>query len=95
MKVRKKSPVFDAVQFTDKARIPEGVKLREARWGGGDQSFFNHKYGPIYEYVCDTVDGLVRVKLGWWIVTDPEGKRISCGPETFVYFYEPLLEVAQ
>jgi hypothetical protein len=88
MKYRKKESV-EAVQFTNEANPPDGIYREEGRWAGSfsDQSFFNHKYGPIYKYYVKTLEGPLEVKVGDWILTGPRGEHWPCKADIFAETY--------
>jgi hypothetical protein len=93
MKFRRKPVTVDAVQFTNPdGPLPEGIRREEARWAGSwsDQSFFNKKYGSIYKFFVDTLEGPLEIKVGDWIVTGIVGERFPVKPDIFVQTYEPI-----
>lgn len=93
MKFRKKPVIIEAVQFTGlPGPLPDGVRQEEARWGGGAeyQGFFNKKYGPIYKFYIDTLEGPMEVRVGDWIITGVKGERYPCKPDIFEMTYEPV-----
>jgi hypothetical protein len=82
----------DAVQFVDSDHpLPAGVERgEEARYAGSgsDQSFFRHKYGPIYNYFVETGHGRIQIRPGDWVVTMKDGSRYPYPREDFEKCFE-------
>jgi len=72
---RKKPVEVNAEQFFFNQRHPEGV-------------FFEHDH--IFGQVprIETLEGILRVKEGDWIITGVEGERYPCKPDIFEKTYE-------
>ena len=87
MKYTTKRIEVDAVQFVNSDEpLPAGVERgHEARYAGdsSDQSFFRHKYGPIYSYFVDTGSGKIQIRPGEWVVTLEDGSRCPYSNEDF------------
>ena len=90
---RKKSVVVDAVHFQwkDGQGIPDipGVKYKE--WVLVDVGDGLQKYGPVIEgaYV-ETLEGLLHVSRGDWIITGVKGELYPCKPDIFDATYEEI-----
>lgn len=85
MKFRKKPVVIEAVQWFPGMNI-EGVKIVPAhdipsRDGGV-------AYTEPEAAWCDTLEGLLRVSPGDWIITGVQGERYPCKPDIFEATYE-------
>jgi len=92
MRFRKKPVVIEAVQFTNPdGPLPDGMRRGEKKWGGGDayQIDLNRKYGPIYGFFIDTLEGVMEVRVGDWIITGVKGEKYPCKPDIFEMTYEP------
>ena len=95
MKFRKKPVVIDAVQFTreiieahllDDKSLPEGVQLRSASCHPKDRI--------VYSYSCyiDTLEGMMKVSEGDWIIKGVNGEFYPCKPDIFAATYEPVAD---
>lgn len=83
MKFRKKPVVIEAVQYTAAVRElrapnPEGVCQRPAC----DQ---DHPH-------IHTLEGIMRVTEGDWIITGVNGERYPCKPDIFEKTYDAVVE---
>lgn len=92
MKYVTKQIEVDAVQFVDPdLPLPEGVERgHEARYGGNDQSFFRHKYGPIYNYFIKNKSGDFQVRPGDWVITTKDGNRYPISDEEFKQCFDAV-----
>ena len=95
MKFRKKPVVIDAVQFTreiieahllDDKPLPEGVQLSSASCHPKDRI--------VYSYSCyiDTLEGMMKVSEGDWIIKGVNGEFYPCKPDIFAATYEPVAD---
>ena len=83
-KFRNKQVVIEAVQFINYADVREfcGNKVREQIGG------------PI-EKDClgiDTLEGVIKVSIGDWIIKDVNGEFYPCKPNVFEKTYEEVYE---
>lgn len=95
VKFRRKPVVVEAFQFQgEHGPLPAGVRREEQSWLKGgyfdDQSFLNEKYGPIYKFFVDTIEGPLEVKPGDWVVTGIKGEHFPVKPDIFSETYESL-----
>lgn len=88
----KKPVIVDAVQFEweDGHGIPSipGVKFwtwTQVETSGGLKSVPD----PKSAYV-ETLEGILHVSRGDWIITGVQGERYPCKPEIFAATYEPV-----
>lgn len=90
-KYRKRPVVIEAVQFTeDMVRanvfygraLPEGVYLTRAQWHE-DRRLISWRAG------IKTLEGVMEVSDGDWIITGVKGERYPCKPDIFEQTYEP------
>lgn len=72
-KFRKKPVVIDAEQYLDGKPVAGMVK---------------DAYRPDQFYVS-TLEGLLHVSPGDWIITGVKGERYPCKPDIFAATYEP------
>ena len=91
MKFRKKTVEIDAVQLTgdmvashlfDKGKLPDGVRLRSAS-SVSETRKVNNFTGAI-----DTLEGVMDVKIGDWIIKGVKGEFYPCKPDIFAEKYE-------
>lgn len=74
-KYRKKPIVIEAVQWNGRT-LPDGC----------------YKYGstkPSWCYI-DTLEGVMRVDKGDWIITGVKSEKYPCKPDIFEATYEPV-----
>jgi hypothetical protein len=101
-KYRKRPVVIDAVQFTREIAegsesLPSGVRMC-SRQLGPDNRFPEHmkEYWPNYEgyhkHVITTLEGVMRVEIGDWVITGVKGEKYPCKPDIFAATYEPAPE---
>lgn len=96
MKFRKKPVTIEAIQFTqamaDALEPPAGViRGEEAKWAGdlSDQALLRNKYGPIFHWYIETLEGRMEVRVGDWVITGVKGEKYSCRADIFQETYEP------
>lgn len=91
-KFRKKPIVVEAVQLTkemiiasvlDKVPLPKGVRISNANYHSKGRVL----YGATA--VVDTLEGVMRVDPGDWIITGVKGETYPCKPDIFEVTYEP------
>lgn len=80
LKFRKKPVVIEAVQYRDSMRkedkLPEGVQI--VSFAGGDFP------------AVQTLEGVMRVSDGDWIIRGVKGEYYPCKPDIFEATYEPV-----
>ena len=90
---RKKPVVIEAVQFTHAVRqahhfdggpLPPGVRLESAHIAPSDRVVLHDRF------VIDTLEGLMEVSLGDWIIRGVEGELYPCKPGIFAKTYEEV-----
>ena len=81
MKYTKKPMIVDAEEFWPWS-VPEGVITRTL--GGNPISL----EGERVEWYINTPDGEIKVEPGDWIITEKNGKKYPCKPQTFKVEYE-------
>jgi len=97
MRFRKKPVVVEAAQFTDENHEPDGVRRERQPWPD-DAQFgrqMDAKYGPMYKFFVDTLEGPMEAKVGDWIITNVKGEKYPCKPDIFELTYEPVPEPAK
>jgi hypothetical protein len=84
-KFRKKPVVIEAVQFFSRTAgpLPDGVQRRT-------MSMVLHREDA--GYYCKTLNGLVRIEDGEWIITGVAGEFYPCKPDIFEQTYELVAE---
>ena len=75
---RKKPVVIEAVQFTGKNQD------EIIRFGGKDVGFF----GRVSELRIRTLEGMMHVSTGDWVIRGVKGEIYPCKPEIFAETYE-------
>ena len=76
MKFRKKPVIVEAEQFfSDKQPHPDGVEPME---------------NSVTRYTIKTLEGLMCVNEGDWIITGIEGEKYPCKPDIFDATYEKV-----
>lgn len=83
MKYRKKPVVIDA--FREGTEAPD--------WFLGER-YSKWKYDADGRLVCLTLEGLLRVSPGDWIIRGVKGELYPCKPDIFEATYEPAEEEA-
>lgn len=78
MKYRKKPVVVEAVQYTD-------------MYGQNIPAVCNH-CDDCEEPHIHTLEGIMTVRAGDWIITGVEGEHYSCKPNIFAATYEAAEE---
>lgn len=88
MKYRKKPVVIDAVQFTEEMargeeNLPDGVIFGSRTIGSPpERTLCNHRH-----YI-NTLEGVMQVEIGDWIITGVKGEKYACRPDIFSLTYE-------
>ena len=91
MKFRKKPVVIEAEQFTkergeahilDKAPLPAGVVCARADWNTHERSVYSSWF------TITTLEGVMTVESGDWVITGVKGERYPCKPDIFEMTYE-------
>jgi hypothetical protein len=86
MKFRKKLVIVDAVQVTNE-------------WFDGKTA---NKFKPFGDHIAintvnrtievTTPEGVMKAKIGDWIITNMKGEKYPCKPDVFELTYEPMPE---
>lgn len=90
MKFRKRPVVIEAIQWFPGVEIA-GVVMHQppdamiGGRGGGEQRFPQDPYPVIA-----TLEGLMRVSPGDWIITGVKGEKYPCKPDIFDATYEAV-----
>lgn len=89
MKYRKKPVVITAVQFTQEmcdtnTNIPEGVICNKTTFDGHTGKI------TAYGYCIKTLEGVMTVTVGDFIITGVKGERYPCKPDIFEQTYEKV-----
>lgn len=86
LKYRKKPVVIEAVQFNlsgeHKTKLPEGVEVIQAAPNADNFNYDGFKFG------IRTLEGVMEVRHGDWIITGVKGERYPCKPDIFAATYE-------
>lgn len=77
-KFRKKSVIIEAEQWFPGVKI-DGVI--------GNPSNNPMLYG---QYFVETLEGMMRVRPGDWVITGVQGEKYPCKPDIFEATYEPV-----
>ena len=75
---RKKPVVVDAVQWFEGDKLPEGCFYGE---------------GEYFDMACcyiQTLEGVMRVEPGDWVITGVKGEKYPCKPDVFELTYEAV-----
>lgn len=80
MKFRKKPVVIDAVRYVSEGELPKGVFITAV--DPVDPSKGNRA-------VIETLEGVMTVNDGDWVITGVKGERYPCKPDIFAATYEP------
>jgi hypothetical protein len=92
MKFRKKPVVIEAVQFTQE--MLEGLLFDGKPLPGGVQVSANyHPANRTISYsraTVPTLEGIMEVSIGDWIITGVKGERYPCKPDIFEATYEAV-----
>lgn len=81
MKFRMKPMIVEAIQFfPDKLPIEGVYKAGLTDYGE-----------PIF--VVKTLEGVMRLSTGDWLITGVVGEKYACKPDVFAMTYEPINEV--
>lgn len=90
-KFRKKPVVIEAVQFTEAMargdeELPEGVRMARRSVGAPPQRTL-----IAHLHVIETLEGVMEVGIGDWVITGVKGERYPCKNEIFeaTYAAEP------
>lgn len=84
---RKRPVVVEAVQWWPGTDVP-GVVMRTPMLGG-------RGHGPIVgqpQPAVETLEGVMWVSPGDWIITGVRGEQYPCKPDIFAQTYEPVVE---
>lgn len=86
MKVRQKSPVCDAVQFSPEAEAwPAGIEAR------GRDHHYVLLTGPVTPTVGQRgIPGVAPILPGDWVITPPKGRRFVISDADFQEQYDQL-----
>lgn len=92
MKFRKKPVVIEATRFNapcdhpavKRAYFAEDGKIR---WVEGDDPAIN-VWNCRQGFCIQTLEGVIEVKLGDWIITGVKGEQYPCKPDIFDATYE-------
>lgn len=96
MKFIKKPVVIDAIQFTKemaegKAELPDGVVFCSRILNSNQEFYPTHKYNNFqycHKHIIETLEGVMRVQVGDWVITGVNGERYPCKPDIFEKTYE-------
>ena len=80
-KYRKKPIVIEAIQFTD-----ESKDIAFNFVNSTCQADFDNNANPIIK--IDTLEGVMTVVLGDWIIKGTQGEFYPCKPDIFEQIYE-------
>lgn len=106
MRFRKKPVVVEAFQMTAERRWDNSewpIWLHEA-WntGPGEGGMWpdpdipdNPGYDSAAELICGTLEGVVRIDWGDWIIQGVKGEIYPCKPDIFEMTYERVNEEQQ
>lgn len=88
-KFRKKPVVIEAVKFRGSTTQVGALKkwIRE-----GTYTEPTVVTSDITSFVIDTLEGLMRVKAGDWVIRGVQGEFYPCKPDIFTATYEPTEE---
>lgn len=81
---RKKPVVIEAEQYQPGKDI-EGVVMRRPKLGGKG---YGEIVGPPQPAI-ETLEGVMWVSPGDWVITGVKGERYPCKPDIFEATYEP------
>lgn len=85
---RKKPVVIEAEQFDPQAAIwPAGVFLHDTHPDAHIETARGRGVPCI-----DTLEGVMRVSAGDWVITGIKGEFYSCKPDIFDATYEPVTD---
>lgn len=88
MKFRKKPVVIEAVQY-------RGIGHRSDFPAWFDLALANGKIQQYRDYASiQTLEGIMRVDIGDWIIRGVKGELYPCKPDIFAATYEPVEEPA-
>lgn len=94
MKFRKKPIEVDAVQFTGEIPYPEAVRGMYIDLVGrpefGVEKDPRMKLDLDFTAVIQTLEGMMYVHKGDWIITGIKGEVYACKPDIFDATYEPV-----
>lgn len=84
MRYRKKPVVVDAIQYQPHENCRE-----VAAFVG--QPFEGCEFAPAdSNWVINTLEGVMEVNPGWWIIRGIKGELYPCRPDIFEATYEPV-----
>lgn len=86
MKFRKKPIVVEAVQFTGSGPLPPGVTMHTEY---GIPTFDEFDSSTATYPVVRTLEGIMRVAKGDWVVRGIKGEFYPVKPDIFEATYEP------
>lgn len=93
MKFRKRPVVIEAEQFwSDKLPWPKGVEPQPCHCADLAQDgrlCELHKIGGRIYGIIHTLEGVMEVSPGDWVITGVRGERYPCKPDIFAATYEP------
>ena len=87
-KFRKKPVVIEAVQFNPardhKRKLPDGVDVIVYSPNADNFNYEGFKFG------IKTLEGVMEVRPGDWVITGVKGERYPCKPDIFAATYDAL-----